>query len=391
MQAGGELVRLIRLALDRDHESALAIDGGADGGNAAGDCLIDILLAGEMRGGALGVAEFHGACLDVEFAVDKLAERLGSAGEYRVAERIEPRLVRPEFVSLCVFHALAGDDDAVAELSDDFLDLGQKLILIERDFRHQNEVWPVGGFALGQHGAGGEPAGGAAHDLDDAAGAVIGGHAGDVLRGLHHRRGVVLDRAAVARRVVGVWQVVVDCFRHADAAQRVAAFLGLEMHLVVGVLRVVAAGVKEIANVVRLEDLEQPVHVEGSLFGVFIETNLVAAGAQRGARSVLEFLDGAGLLLVQVDQVFVQDAKDAVKPAVNLHDLIRVFAGFLDDAGHAGVDDRRGAAGLAHQHVAHQFAIDHDDRGFRFGVQVVNQRVSGFSLAVCCRVIVFQV
>ena len=134
MQAGGELVRLIRLALDRDHESALAIDGGADGGNAAGDCLIDILLAGKMRGGALGVAEFHGACLEVEFAVDKLAERLGSAGEYRVAERIEPRLVRPEFVSLCVFHALAGDDDAVAELNDDFLDLGQKLILIESGF-----------------------------------------------------------------------------------------------------------------------------------------------------------------------------------------------------------------------------------------------------------------
>ena len=77
-----------------------------------------------MRGGALGVAEFHGASLEVEFAVDKLAERLGCAGEYRVAERVEARLVGPEFVPLGVLHAFAGDDDAVADLVDGFLDLG---------------------------------------------------------------------------------------------------------------------------------------------------------------------------------------------------------------------------------------------------------------------------
>ena len=343
-----------------------------------------------MRGGALGIAEFHRACLEFELAVDDFGKRLGRAREYRMSERVEPCLVRTEFISIHVLDPFADDHDAVTKLVNGLLHLGEERLLVERDFRHQDDVRPVGRFALGQDGAGREPAGGPAHDLDYAAGAVVGGHAGDVLCDLHHGRGVVLGRATVAGRMVGVGQVVVDGLGHADASHREAPLDCLVMQLVVGILRIVAAGVEKITDVVRLEDIEQSVHVPGGLLGVFLELNLVAASTQRRGGGVLEFLDRARFLLVQVDQVLVKDAEDAVEPAVNLLDLFRVSAGLLDDAGHAGVDDRGGAAGLADQQVAHEVVVGRGNRRFRLGVQVVDQRFAGVGRIVCCRVLVFR-
>ena len=39
-----------------------------------------------MRGGALGIAEFHRTRFEIELAVDDFAKRLGRAREYRVPE-----------------------------------------------------------------------------------------------------------------------------------------------------------------------------------------------------------------------------------------------------------------------------------------------------------------
>ena len=210
--------------------------------------------------------------------------------------------------------------------------LARNLSSSKTDFGQEDDVGRIGGVAaLGQDGAGGDPAGGAAHDLDDAAGAVVGGHAGDVDADFHDGGGVVLDDGAVAGAVVGVRQIVVDGLGHADDAQVVAALDGLLVDLVRGVLRIVAADVEEIADVVGLEHLEQPVHVLRGLLGLLLEIDLVAAGAQRGRRGVAQAFDGAGLLVVDVDQVLVQDAQDAVGAAVDLLDAL-VTAGFLDDA-----------------------------------------------------------
>ena len=104
----------------------------------------------------------------------------------------------------------------------------------------------------------------------------------------------------------------------------------------------------------RLEHLEQPVHVLSRLLGVLLKLNLVAAGAQRGAGCVLEFLDRAGLFLVQVDQVFVEDAINTIQTAVDFLDVVQMPACLLDDTGHAGIDHRSRAAGLGHQQVADQ-------------------------------------
>jgi hypothetical protein len=49
--------------------------------------------------------------------------------------------------------------------------------------------------------------------------------------------------------------------------------------------------------------------------------------------------------------LFVQQAKDAIKTAVDLLDAL-VATGFLDNAGKAGVDDGGGSAGLGDQKIS---------------------------------------
>jgi hypothetical protein len=87
--------------------------------------------------------------------------------------------------------------------------------------------------------------------------------------------------------------------------------------LVGRVLGVVAADVEEIADVVGLEDLEHALVV-------LLLLELVAAGAERRARRVLE---GADLLLGfcgEVDQVFLEDTQHSVEAAIDLLDRLMV-------------------------------------------------------------------
>ena len=213
----------------------------------------------------------------------------------------------------------------------------------------------VAGGAAGQHGTGGNPTRRPAHDFNETARAVISGHAFYIGGDFHDGGAAVFDGGTVAGAVVGVRQVVVNRLGDADDAHFVAALDGLLVDFMGGVLGIVAADVKEIADVVRLEDLEEAVQVARGLFGLFLEIELVAARAQRGRRGVLEAGDGAGLFLGNVNQLLVQHAEDAVEPAVNALDAV-VFARFLHDACHAGVDDRGGAARLSHEKIARQFS-----------------------------------
>ena len=84
------------------------------------------------------------------------------------------------------------------------------------------------------------------------------------------------------------------------------------------------------------------------LLGFLLEIDFIAAGAQRGGGGMLQPFDGLGLLLVDVDQVLIQDAENAIEAAVNFLDAF-MFARFLDDACHTGVDNRGGSAGLRDQ------------------------------------------
>src|SRR5439155_560510 len=194
-----------------------------------------------------------------------------------MTERIQLGPVRGNFLARRAFQTFADDHDAIFQRGNGFFDLGQEFVLQEGNFRYQDEVGRVNGTALRQHGAGGDPPCPAAHDLDDATGAVVRDHAADVRGDFHHGRRIVFDDRAVAGAMVGVWQVVVDGFGNADHAHFKAAFDGLVVNLVRGILRIVAAGVKEVADIVRLKNLKEAVHAARDmdrLFQVFQAHNI---------------------------------------------------------------------------------------------------------------------
>src|SRR6266436_5605645 len=98
------------------------------------------------------------------------------------------------------------------------------------------------------------------------------------------------------------------------------------------------------------ENLKEPFHVQESAFGLLFEIDLVTTGSKGGSGRVFEALDGARFLFVEIDQLFVKNAKNAVESPVYFLDA-RVFARFLDDSGQACVNDGRGSAGLRDQEV----------------------------------------
>ena len=123
------------------------------------------------------------------------------------------------------------------------------------------------------------------------------------------------------------------------------------MNLVGGVLGVIPPGVKKVADIVSLDDMENPLHVVGGALRFFLEIQLVTARAQARTRSVFQTFDGLGLLLVEIDQVLVEDAEDAIETAVDLFNET-VLARLLNDTRDAGVDHGRGTARLGDQKIA---------------------------------------
>src|SRR5206468_2453996 len=102
------------------------------------------------------------------------------------------------------------DYDAAAVMVDGFLHAGQEGGFVEKDLGDQDDVRGLVRGALGQDGAGRDPARLPAHDFDDAAGTLFGGHAADVGGDLHDGGGGVLDDRAVTGAMIGMGQVIVD-------------------------------------------------------------------------------------------------------------------------------------------------------------------------------------
>src|SRR4029434_942770 len=103
-----------------------------------------------------------------------------------------------------------------------------------------NDMRRVGGHAaLGENSAGSDPSSGSPHHFDDAARAVIGGHAADVDAELHHCRGSIFDNGPISGATIRVGQIVIDGFGHTDYAEIIAAFSCFLMNLVGSVLRIV--------------------------------------------------------------------------------------------------------------------------------------------------------
>jgi hypothetical protein len=140
--------------------------------------------------------------------------------------------------------------------------------------------------------------------------------------------------------------IVVDRLRDVHAMDRVvrlARFLGDDAD---GVGRIVAADIEEIANFVRLQDLED-------LAAIF-QVRLVACGAQRRRRCIPDHLQIVGRFLRQVDKVFVDDPAHAMQRPIDKADIAE-FPRFQHHPDERLIDHSGWATALGYQ----DFTLQH--------------------------------
>ena len=315
--------------------------------------LLDVGAGGHMGGAALQQAQLDAADLGAGGSLDHVGQAGSQAAQLGMAEAVGAGGLRlGDEAAVGIVDALGHGDDAVLLAGVALGHVLQEGIHVEVHLGQVDEVGAVAAEA-GQSGGCGEPAGMAAHALDD------GDHAGvihvAVAADFHEGGGDILGGGGEAGAVVGAEEVVVDGLGHAEHAALVADLGHVLADLVAGVHGVVAAVVEEIANVVLLEDLEDPLEV--GIVGIGVG-DLIAAGAQQGRRGVEHAGQLFGVFLVHDHEAIVQHAADAVVGAVDDGDVLALEGG-LDDAVGAGVDDARGAAGLADNAVADKRFVGH--------------------------------
>ena len=290
------------------------------------------LEEGELDAADLGAGLFFhdGGQQRSQTAELGMAEAVGSAG-----------LGFRDEAAVSVVDTLGDCDYAVALLLIYTGGVGKELVHVEVSLRQVNEVGPAADEA-GKSGAGREPAGVAAHDLNyDYHARVVDMR---VLVDLGAGGGDVLRRAAEAGAVVGVVEVIVDGLGHAHDAAFITALLHETAYLVAGVHGVVAAVIEEVAHVILLEYLKNTLVVGVIFFGI---GHLVAAGAELGGGGVHEQAELVGILLAHVVELVLEHALDAVGGAVDLRDAVCVKRS-PDDAVGAGVDDGGRTSGLTY-------------------------------------------
>jgi len=81
------------------------------------------------------------------------------------------------------------------------------------------------------------------------------------------------------------------------------------------------------------------------LLGICLEIDFVAAGSQCGSWGMFEGLNGLGVFLPDIDQVFLKDAVYSVQATINFLNAFMPSC-FTDDAGDAGINNCSGAAAL---------------------------------------------
>jgi hypothetical protein len=161
-----------------------------------------------------------------------------------------------------------------------------------------------GGEAAGRR----EPARVPTHHLQEEHPGGGARHSRHVEGGLTNAGRHIFGGGAKARATVGAREIVVDRFRHLHRDDGIAEVRRDLCDLETGIRRV-AAVIEEVPNLVRLEDLEQP------LIGrtiVLKARQLVACGAEGASRRVRELRNRGRRFLARVDQLFRQSLQTRV-------------------------------------------------------------------------------
>src|SRR5690606_33445577 len=122
-------------------------------------------------------------------------------------------------------------------------------------------------------------------------------------------------------------QVVVYRLRYVYRLDGITHLLCKHRDLQAGVGGIAAAVVEEIADIVRLEDLDQPLVFPRIVFKLL---QFVPSRAEGTRRRISQCADGSRRFFVRVDEVLLQRADDTIAPGVDFPDLALVLAARLD-------------------------------------------------------------
>ena len=241
------------------------------------------------------------------------------------------------------FHSLGNHDRAIAVPLDRLFDARQERLLVEGNLGKQNDLRRLVMGTPGEPAGGGDPARVTPHHFHHE---HFGGgfrHRFHIQAGLHHRHRHIFGHRAETRAVIGDRQIVVDGLGNAHADDRIAQFVADLGNLVGGIGGIAAAVIKEIADIVGRQYLDQAFVFDP----VFLQAlELVTTGSKSAAGRMLQRRDRLAAFRPGVDQLFPQGAQNAVFGGKYGAHAVWIGARGLDQAAGGGIDDRGHSAGL---------------------------------------------
>lgn len=333
-QSGRDFSQVDRTGLSRmieaDHDARLASLGGAGGLDAASPGIGAVAGRGQNGAGASGEPWFFAAGPESGLMLDQEGESVAEVGGETLAAIAVHLDVSAEGVAVFVALAFANGDDTASKTSKNAFHIVTNGF--QRDFLlgQIDQVGGVFGRMAGEGGGGGDPTGIAAEGLDDHDG---GGQRAVVLAGIADGVGKEAGDAAVAGRVIGAGDVVVDGFGDADDLEAAAGGFG-EM---AGGAHGAVSAVEEGGGDAVLE--EDP---DGLLITGFVES--MAGGAEGGSGGEGDLLEkgfGGG---VEVEEVLGEESGEAEAGAEE--GPVSGAAEFEGEAGERGIEDGGGSAAV---------------------------------------------
>ena len=164
------LIRIIGNAVNNDHAPAVALVCSLDCGAADHERLVNIHAGGDMGGAALKRAEFHRAGLAAHLAADQVGQEGRRAGELLVTKGIHVIRAAAGLADIGAIRqtdALGNGDEHGILVRKQVANLAEEGFDIKGNLGEIDEINALAILALGQRGSAGQPAGIAAHDLDD--------------------------------------------------------------------------------------------------------------------------------------------------------------------------------------------------------------------------------
>ena len=258
VQLGGALVRVVGKAAQAHHLAAVPLESSLGRRAAHLERLGDVHTAGHVAAAPLQGGKLDGACLAAQLPHGFVRQKARRARQRFVPERIHrAKLFRQlAYITAVVYaHALRHrDDHACLGALQDVQPLDE-MFDVKGHLRQADHIHAFAVLRFGQCRRTRQPARITPHHLNnhDVARAVYQAVAGDLL----HNSADVLGRGAVARRVVGVHQVVVDGLGHAHELDVAACHAGIVRKLGDGVHAVIATNIEKVAHIQLFQNTKQ--------------------------------------------------------------------------------------------------------------------------------------